>query len=117
MTTSLIGGFGVVGLGVSGEPATTFPRPDLCSSHSHPGVTYNPWMNSTWCLCGQRVQPGRQIEATTDPGLTIWWPESYRALLGNPAPTPEDWVRQVGTYCLTTDRPVPTQLDLFGGAA
>ena len=33
-------------------------RPDLCAEHGHPGVTYNPWMGKTWCLCGDVVRDG-----------------------------------------------------------
>lgn len=53
-----IGGFGIVGLGVAGESAKTRPRPDLCAEHDHPGCTYNPWSNKTWCLCGEVVRDG-----------------------------------------------------------
>jgi len=111
------GGFGVVGLGIGGDPSTEFRRPDLCAEHGHPGVTYNPNMDDTWCLCGQRVRPGNHVDAITDRGLTIWWPDSYRPLLANPEPRPTTWVREPGAYCLVTDRPVPVQLDLFGAAA
>lgn len=49
---------GVVGLGDPGEPSTTRTRPDLCAGLDHPPVTYNPWLDKTWCLCGQVVRDG-----------------------------------------------------------
>ena len=48
---------GVVGHGVS-SPSRTSKRPDLCADHGHPGVTYHPQMDRTWCLCGQVVREG-----------------------------------------------------------
>ena len=33
-------------------------RPDLCADQDHPGVTYNPWLDKTWCLCGDVVRDG-----------------------------------------------------------
>ncbi|MDB5716471.1 MAG: hypothetical protein JWO15_3868 [Sphingomonadales bacterium] len=49
------GGLGNVGLGFGGAPSTHKPRPDLCESLGHPGETYNPWTDKTWCLCGAVV--------------------------------------------------------------
>lgn len=54
------GGFGVVGLGDPGQPSRTRKRPDLCAEHGHPGCTYNPWQDKTWCLCGAVVRDGDQ---------------------------------------------------------
>lgn len=57
-----IGGFGIVGVGDAGDP-DPFPhrkRPDLCASCGHPGATFNPWLNKTWCLCGEVVRAGDQ---------------------------------------------------------
>ena len=34
-------------------------RPDLCPGLGHPGVTHNPWLDRTWCLCGAQIYPGR----------------------------------------------------------
>lgn len=59
---SRYGGFGIVGLGDVGDP-NPFPhrkRPDLCASFDHPGATYNPGADKTWCLCGQAVRDGDQ---------------------------------------------------------
>lgn len=50
---------GVVGHGVA-SPSRTRKRPDLCAEHGHPGVTYHPQMDRTWCLCGQVVRDGNQ---------------------------------------------------------
>ena len=52
------GGFGVVGLGDPGTPHGRRTRPDLCADHGHPGATYNPWQDRTWCLCGEVVRDG-----------------------------------------------------------
>lgn len=35
-------------------------RPDLCAEYGHPGVTWNPWIGRTWCLCGTHTYPGNQ---------------------------------------------------------
>jgi len=112
-----IGGFGSVGLGVPGPKPTSYRRPDLCADLDHPGITYHPWMDQTWCLCGRRVQPGNQVPVITDSGLTHWWPNELRPLLQNPEPRPAGWRRDVGAYCLVVDRPAAQQLDLFGDAA
>ena len=37
---------------------TSRTRPDLCAEHGHPGVTYHPQMDKTWCLCGEVVRDG-----------------------------------------------------------
>lgn len=55
------GGFGNVGLGVGGTPSTRRKRPDLCADHGHPGVTFNPWHDKTWCLCGDVVRDGNHF--------------------------------------------------------
>ncbi len=33
-------------------------RFDRCGNHGHPGVTYNPLHDETWCLCGSNVYAG-----------------------------------------------------------
>ena len=43
---------GVVGHGVA-SPSRTRKLPDLCSKHGHPGVTYHPQMDRTWCSPGE----------------------------------------------------------------
>ena len=30
-----------------------------CAGLGHPGVTYNNWLDRTWCLCGQVSYPGQ----------------------------------------------------------
>lgn len=55
------GGFGNVGLGVGGDPSPTRKRPDLCAEYDHPGVTFNPWQDRTWCLCGEVVRDGNHF--------------------------------------------------------
>lgn len=49
---------GVVALGRHDPKAMKRKRPDLCAEHGHPGVTYNPHMDKTWCLCGEVVRDG-----------------------------------------------------------
>lgn len=49
-------GTGAVGFG--GDQSPTRKRPDLCADHAHPGVTYNPWLDRTWCLCGAVTYEG-----------------------------------------------------------
>lgn len=58
MSAGWVGGFGVVGLGDPGKPASYRTRPDLCEDMGHPGATYNPWHDRTWCLCGEVVVDG-----------------------------------------------------------
>ena len=96
------GGFGVVGLGVTGEPSTHFTRPDRCSDHGHPGVTYNPWLDQTVCLCGGRWMPGNQHTNAARTG----------GPLVSDVPRPADWERPVGAWCAVVVRE-PRQLDLF----
>lgn len=59
-------GIGVGAVGHGGKPSPYRTRPDLCGEHGHPGVTYHPQMNRTWCLCG---------EVVTD-GNTVTWPKA-----------------------------------------
>lgn len=49
-------GIGAVGL-VDARPIHR-KRPELCADHGHPGVTFNPWQNRTWCLCGDVIRDG-----------------------------------------------------------
>lgn len=51
---------GIVGHGVS-APDRWRKRPDLCAGNGHPGVTYNPHMDKTWCLCGEVIRDGNQF--------------------------------------------------------
>ena len=44
------------------------PAAETCAILGHPGVTHNPWLARTWCLCGARTYPGRP--ATVDQHLT-----------------------------------------------
>lgn len=55
------GGFGVVGLGDAGDPSSHRKRPDLCAAHGHPGATFNPRQNRTWCLCGSVIREGNHF--------------------------------------------------------
>ncbi|HVX57389.1 MAG TPA: hypothetical protein VHA37_06680 [Candidatus Saccharimonadales bacterium] len=34
-------------------------NPARCADLGHPGVTYNPGEDKTWCLCGQVTYPGK----------------------------------------------------------
>jgi hypothetical protein len=56
----------VPGVGRVQSPDSYRLRPDLCEEWLHPGVTYNPWEDLTWCLCGK----------VTYPGCTIVWPKA-----------------------------------------
>lgn len=41
---------------------TLWPAPETparCAAAGHPGVTFNPLDNETYCLCGRRFYPGR----------------------------------------------------------
>lgn len=49
------------------NPARHRTRPEKCADHGHPGVTFNPWLLTTWCLCGHTTYPGRP--ATVDDHL------------------------------------------------
>ena len=33
-------------------------RPGLCAEHGHPGVTFHPREDKTWCLCGEVIRDG-----------------------------------------------------------
>ena len=33
-------------------------RQQRCSEMGHPGTTYNPWSDTTWCACGWATYPG-----------------------------------------------------------
>ena len=42
-----------------GQPLGECPVLPSCGSLGHPGVTYHPGLDNTWCLCGKRIYPGR----------------------------------------------------------
>ena len=52
---------GVVRHGESAPPPPDARRttPERCADLGHPGVTYNPWRDRTWCLCGLCTYEGR----------------------------------------------------------
>lgn len=53
------------------QPDTWRTCPEKCADHGHPGVTYNPWADRTWCLCGQVTRDGHHValpKPTTPPG-------------------------------------------------
>lgn len=48
--------------GHAGDPGPHQHRPERCADRDHPGVTYNPWHDKTWCLCGEVVRDGNAVE-------------------------------------------------------
>ena len=58
MTTLL--GIGIGAVGLTDAKPIHHKRPDLCADRGHPGATFNPWHDKTWCLCGEVVRDGDQ---------------------------------------------------------
>ena len=55
------------------RPATE--RAALCPELGHPGATYNPHMDQTWCTCGARIYPGNRVSPLTrNHGPLAAWP-------------------------------------------
>ncbi|WP_207009804.1 hypothetical protein [Nocardioides aromaticivorans] len=52
-------GMGAPGFGGTPSPHQTIPA--KCGGEGHPGVTYNPWHDTTWCLCGEVVTKGNRV--------------------------------------------------------
>ncbi len=48
-------------VGVRGAPSSRRTFPELCASYHHPGETYNPSADLTWCLCGARIYYGQHL--------------------------------------------------------
>jgi hypothetical protein len=46
----------LAGQPLSAEPATIA----WCAQRGHPWLTYNPWLDRTWCRCGARQAAGEQ---------------------------------------------------------
>lgn len=42
--------------------------PVRCAAAGHPGVTFNKWLDATWCLCGAVIHKGRPT--TVDQHIT-----------------------------------------------
>ena len=42
---------------MTGAPADS-PHRAWCEERGHPGTTFNPLMNQTWCACGEVVTAG-----------------------------------------------------------
>lgn len=40
-------------------------RAQTCADLGHPGATYNPQMDKTWCACGQVIRDGNHFEHVT----------------------------------------------------
>ena len=40
-------------------------RARRCAELGHPGATYSPWSNRTWCLCGAESVPGDHADHVT----------------------------------------------------
>lgn len=66
MTTYPPWTIGVAAPGLVGDPGPHQHRPARCADHGHPGVTYHPQMDRTWCLCGVVVRDGN----------TVTWPKA-----------------------------------------
>lgn len=45
----------------AGPRMTVEERNSLCGRLGHPGATHNPWLDRTWCACGQRAVDGQAI--------------------------------------------------------
>lgn len=50
---------GAAGQGIGGGPSKWRNTPELCPYFFHPPVTYNPWTDRSWCLCGRKTYPGQ----------------------------------------------------------
>jgi hypothetical protein len=53
-------GIGAVGL-VDNHVSPHRKTPERCADFAHPGATYNPWADKTWCLCGEVVHDGNTV--------------------------------------------------------
>jgi hypothetical protein len=52
---------GTCAVGLISEPhsgPSRAERHQLCADLEHPGATYNPWQDQTWCLCGTSIRAG-----------------------------------------------------------
>ena len=45
-------------------PVDVSPWLEWCEGRGHPTVTYNPWHNKSWCLCGDVVKDGRAMTSS-----------------------------------------------------
>lgn len=55
--------------------------PERCGTYGHPGVTYHPWLDRTWCQCGAVARDGDQCDwAYAHPAspLLDWWDTEAR---------------------------------------
>ena len=43
----------------------TADRATACAQLGHPGATYNPLLDKTWCACGQVIRDGDHFEHVT----------------------------------------------------
>jgi len=55
-------GIGIGAVGLTGTPSPTRKNPTQCADSGHPGASYNPWHDKTWCLCGAVTYPGNRFE-------------------------------------------------------
>lgn len=45
--------------GRTAQPAAYRTCPEKCADMRHPGVTFHPGYNRTWCLCGAVIYKGK----------------------------------------------------------
>ena len=48
-------------------------RTARCATISHPGSTYNPWLDKTWCACGAVIRDGNHAQHITCCGGPLDW--------------------------------------------
>jgi len=41
-------------------PLPTPETTQWCAKKAHPFMTYNPWLDRSYCRCGERQEPGEQ---------------------------------------------------------
>lgn len=54
-------GIGIGAPGLAGTPSRHQTIPAKCADEGHPGVTFHPQMNQTWCLCGAVITVGNAV--------------------------------------------------------
>lgn len=56
-------------------------RPGACAEYGHPGATFHPQLDRTWCQCGELVRDGDHLDwdhkHPASP-LREWWDEDAR---------------------------------------
>jgi hypothetical protein len=86
-----------------------------CGQRGHPWVTYNSWLDKTWCRCGSKVEAGAHpidLQAVLEENSPDRLRQLERYVLGKLATTDDPQVIADATEHLASIRQALTSVEL-----